>query len=81
MDYIIPSDNENTMHWGVEYIFRNIAAARIGYVNGSDSNSDSKFGFGAGLIVERAQTYRLDYSFRPRGILGDSHIISLSIRY
>jgi len=81
MDYFIPSDDENTLHLGMEYVYRNLAAARIGYGSGSDSDSNSKLGFGVGLIVDRAQTYRLDYSFRPQGVLGDSHIVSLLMQF
>jgi hypothetical protein len=81
MDYYIPSDDENTLHLGTEYIYRNMAAARIGYGNDSDLHYNSKLSFGVGLIVNRAQTYKLNYSFHPQGALGDSHTISLLIQF
>jgi hypothetical protein len=81
LDYCLPSDNENTLHLGTEYIYRNVIAVRFGYNSSSDSDSDSKFSWGIGLMVKRGQIYKLDYSFHPQGVLGDSHTVSLLIRF
>lgn len=81
MDLLLPSDNNRSVRLGTEYVYRNVIAARIGYNGGSESNSDSKVSLGLGVIISRAQTYRLDYAFVPAGDLGDSHTLSVWLRF
>ncbi len=81
MDFYMPSDNRSSVHFGTEYIYRNVIAARAGYGGGSDLGSGSNFSFGLGVIVTGSPTYRLDYAFVPRGDLGSTHTISLSLQF
>lgn len=81
MDLCLPSDNDNSLHLGAEYVYRNVLAARMGYGDGPESDSGSRLSFGLGVVVARIQTYRLDYAFVPGEALGDSHTISLLIQF
>jgi hypothetical protein len=79
LDIYLPSDESKNLHFGIEYVYNDLIAARIGYNGNSLQNSDSKLSLGIGLIIKRNQTYRLDYSYLPQAVLGDSHTISLLI--
>jgi hypothetical protein len=80
-DFFFPSDGKTNLHWGTEYVYKNAIAARVGYQNGSDLGTNSGLSLGLGLAVARTQTYKVDYAFVPKGILGDSHTFSLSISF
>ena len=80
-DIFFPSDGKTNLHWGTEYVYKNAIAGRVGYQNGSDLGSNSGLSLGLGLSVVRTQTYRIDYAFVPKGILGNSHTFSLSISF
>ncbi|MFH1260122.1 MAG: PorV/PorQ family protein [Elusimicrobiota bacterium] len=65
---------------GVEYNFKEIASARIGY----NSERTSSLGGSAGLNVGagfRYQNYNIDYGFVPYGDLGNSQRVSLGVKF
>jgi hypothetical protein len=78
-DVYSPNDNKTRLHSGMEYIYRNTLAGRIGYKNGSDLGNRAGLSLGLGLMTTRSQIYRIDYAFVPQGVLGNSHTFSLSI--
>jgi hypothetical protein len=81
LDVSFPADDETCLHSGIEYIYENTIAARMGYNNGSDLGSRAGLSFGLGLAVTRSQIYRIDYAFVPQGVLGSSHTFSFSISF
>lgn len=81
VDFYMPTNDDKSLHLGTEYVYRDLITARFGYNGSSDLGSGSQLSFGAGLTVTRIQTYQLDYSFAPRGALGDSHTISFLVHF
>jgi len=81
VDVYSPTDNKTCLHSGMEYIYKNSIAGRIGYKNGSDLADTAGLSFGLGFMTTRTQTYRIDYAFVPQGVLGNGHTFSLSIRF
>lgn len=81
MDIYFPSDSKTSLHLGTEGIYKNTLAGRIGYENNSDLANKSGFSFGLGLKLTKKQTYSLDYAFVPQGVLGNTHTISLMVKF
>jgi hypothetical protein len=81
LDIFIPSDNKKSLRLGGEYVYRNLIAARMGYNGSSELGSGSRMSFGIGLMATMIYSYRLDYCYLPQGALGDSHTISLLVRF
>lgn len=63
---------------GIEYYLTEYFAVRTGFSSNSLSNEIANFNFGVGLI-EKIGT--IDYSFKSFSDLGNSHSVSLNIRY
>jgi hypothetical protein len=73
-DFLIPTDGDPRQHFGLEYTYRDIAAARIGYKANYDSQGLT---FGVGL---RKNGYHFDYAFAAIGNdLGDAHKFAFSV--
>ncbi|MCU0607555.1 MAG: PorV/PorQ family protein [Candidatus Edwardsbacteria bacterium] len=71
-----PIDGGIQLRSGIEYWWRELAAARAGYKSGHGSET-----FSAGLGI-RWRNYTLDYAFVPhRYDLGAAHRLSLDLRY
>lgn len=66
------SEKYNT---GIEYLYHNLIAVRIGYKFGYDADNITS-GFGI-----KAEKYFLDYGFASRGELGNNHRLSISIDF
>jgi len=81
VDLYSPTDNKTCLHSGIEYVYKNTMAGRMGYKNGSDLGDTAGLSFGFGLMTASTQTYRIDYAFVPQGVLGSSHTFSLSIAF
>lgn len=75
-DVVKPKDND--MYWcvGAEWWMRDIIALRAGY----KSNQDIGGGWSAGLGF-KFQRICLDYAYAPYGDLGNTHRISLGMRF
>lgn len=72
-----PRDFAETVRMGVEYVFDDIIALRVGYVSPQD---EYKWTYGIGLHKNGllgSMGLGLDYAFTPFGIFGDVHRISL----
>jgi hypothetical protein len=75
-DLLFPTDGDARQHFGLEYVFRGLAAARVGYKANYDSQGLT---FGAGLRL-RNSGYRFDYAYVDiDNDLGSGHKFALSI--
>ena len=81
LDVSSPADDETRLHSGIEYVYENTIAARMGYNSGSDLGKRAGLSFGLGLAATKSWTYRIDYAFVPQGVLGNSHTFSFSISF
>jgi hypothetical protein len=71
-----PVDAGLQVRTGAEYWWRNLAAGRMGYKFGHDTET-----YSAGLGI-RWRNYTLDYAFVPhRYDLGTAHRVSLDLRF
>ena len=77
LDTNLPSDGEMYVCIGGEYWVANIIALRVGYRTGP-ADEGSGVTAGAGLRIERIL---LDYAFVPYGDLGNTHRISLGMKF
>lgn len=81
----VPVDNYPSFHFGAEYFPVESFAARAGYrwrLYGTELDDLSGLAVGAGMkIAASGGSLKLDYSFNPYGVLGDSHRITLSMSF
>lgn len=75
-DLVLPRDGTPYVNLGAEYWVWEILAFRLGYKGTSDLDSGLTYGFGIGN-----ERLHLDYGFIPYGPFGDSHRVSLSLRF
>ncbi len=75
-DYVYCPKGENAVNIGMEYIFSNVLALRSGYVF-KDIPGD-RFRVGFGFLSKYVY---FDYAYVPFGVLGNSHIISLTFNF
>lgn len=78
MDINFPSDNSPNIRIGGEYTFSNGISIRSGYRTGTGFDFPS--GLCGGLGYDSSE-YRIDYAFVPYGSLGNTHRISLTVRF
>lgn len=81
----IPTDNYPSFHLGAEYFPVESFALRAGYrwrLYGQELDDLSGLAVGAGMKIGAASgDLKLDYSFNPYGVLGNSHRITLSVSF
>ena len=65
------------MNLGAEYWFK-FLALRLGYKSATDLDSSSHWGYGMGLDLG---AYGIDYAFVPYSDLGDTHRLSILMRF
>ncbi len=80
LDGNYPLDNRINGNFGVEYIYKNFLSIRSGFKTETVSDIDflSGLSLGAGFKIGR---YGIDYAWIPYGDLGNTHRISLLIRF
>ncbi|MEW6097186.1 MAG: PorV/PorQ family protein [bacterium] len=76
LDVNKPIDNDVNLRLGLEYWLIDAFALRVGYR--TDLDIGSGFSGGAGLKI---MNYEIDYGFAPYGKLGDTHRISISMKF
>ena len=76
IDVVKPQDNEIYYCLGAEWWLKNALALRIGY----KTNQDIGEGITAGIGLKMGKT-SIDYAYVPYGDLGDTHRISLEMRF
>lgn len=71
-------DYSERLHFGMEYVFVDLVALRLGYKTNYDEENIS---FGAGLMPKLIGSMKLglDYAFVPFGILGSVQVLSISL--
>ena len=77
MDFIRPTDNDNTFAAGIGYTIGNVLQLRTGYkykIGGNDLGPISGLAGGFGLTLRR---FQFDYALVPFGDLGLTHRFSL----
>ncbi|HUV59146.1 MAG TPA: PorV/PorQ family protein [Desulfatiglandales bacterium] len=78
LDVNIPMDNEIDVRMGSEYWVASTIALRVGYKTNQEEHTG--IGVSAGLGF-RYRNYQIDYSFLPFGDLGNTHRISLNVKF
>ena len=85
IDLYKPQDGDFSVNIGWEYYWRNLISLRMGYRSRgedlkTDSSKDNLTGFCIGLGLNM-KMYQLDYAFVPFNELGDTHRISLGMKW
>jgi tetratricopeptide (TPR) repeat protein len=75
-DAVLPKDNQAHVNLGAEYRLWSIVAFRLGYKGQNDLDSGLTYGVGFGN-----ERMKLDYAFVPFGALGDTHRVSVGLRF
>lgn len=78
MDINFPADSSPSIRIGGEYTFANGISIRSGYRTGTGFDFPS--GLCGGLGYD-SNEYRIDYAFVPYGSLGNTHRVSLTVRF
>ncbi|MEW6482373.1 MAG: PorV/PorQ family protein [bacterium] len=72
----IPNDSDPYISLGIEKEFAKVLNLRLGYSTRKMAGSGILAGFGIEYL-----SYSFDYLFKPYGDLGDSHILSMGVRF
>ena len=88
-DVIHPNDINETVNFGVEYVFKKIFFLRSGYILNADLNYAKEikclagFSAGTGFMVDLTPgvNLRLDYCYRDMGWLKGSHRVGLIVGF
>ncbi|MBL0057636.1 MAG: PorV/PorQ family protein [Elusimicrobia bacterium] len=75
-DLVLPGAGGPYLNLGADYRIWDILAFRLGYKGNNDLDTGLTYGFGIGN-----ERLHLDYAFVPFGRFGDSHRISLGMRF
>lgn len=82
VDAFHPSDDQESVSLGVEYVFHDFVALRTGYQNLFLPDSEVGFTAGGGLTGDLSDySYRLNYAWADHGRLGGTHRISLGFAF
>lgn len=73
-----PTDNNETLGFGAEYVWHNLLKLRCGYMFGADEKGIPSFGFGVKL-KRRFGAFSLDYGFVQKNKLGVTNRLSFGI--
>lgn len=71
-----PTDNNETLGIGVEYVWKKMVSLRTGYILGDDEYGLPSLGFGI-KTPRRFGDWQLDYGFDNKSKLGSTHKITL----
>lgn len=82
VDAFHPSDNTESVSFGAEWMFQNVVAARAGYQNLFQQDSETGLTLGAGL-QHQMDDYRLnfDYGWADHGRLEQTHRLTLGVTF
>ncbi len=75
-DLSSPRSEKRTLVMGAEYIVAETVALRLGYAPSADLTRQLRFGLGVFL-----RNLNVDYAFLPRGVLDDSHRVTISYKF
>jgi hypothetical protein len=82
-DALHPNDNDESINVGMEYIFSNLIAFRVGYKSLFLDNSEEGLTAGVGLNYDFTNDFgvRVDYAYQDFGILDYTQHFSLGIKF
>ncbi len=82
-DALHPNDNDESINVGLEYIFSNLIAFRVGYKSLFLDNSEEGLTAGVGLNYDFTNDFgvRVDYAYQDFGILDYTQHFSLGIKF
>ncbi|MEW6619681.1 MAG: PorV/PorQ family protein [bacterium] len=78
VDGNIPEDGKVSVNAGTEITLLRFLSLRTGYKSQTDLDSKSHWSYGVGLKIS---DYQINYAFVPYGILGDTHRVSLLLKF
>lgn len=83
VDALHPSDNDESLNVGAEYVFNNWFALRGGYKSLFLDNSEEGLTLGFGLKYKLAPNFGIfiDYAYQEFGILKDTQHITLGVNF
>lgn len=83
VDAIHPSDNDECLNIGGEYLFNNLIALRAGYKSLLLKNSEEGLTLGFGIKYDLSYNlgFNLDYAYQAFGILDNTQHFSISLRF
>jgi len=76
-----PRDYTERLHFGMEYVFADLAAIRLGYKTNYD---EEKISYGAGLMPNigiGSMKFGLDYAYMPFGVFSEVHVFSIALNF
>ncbi len=76
LDFVMPSDDSMYFNLGMDYRLWDILAFRIGFKGQRDLDTGLTYGMRFGN-----ERLHLDYAFAPFGVLGDSHRVSIGLKF
>lgn len=78
LDVNMPADNTGNVHAGMEYRIFKFLCLRLGCKSNGEENAGGSFSAGLGFTL---QDLVIDYAYAPYGDLGESHRISLGLKF
>ena len=82
MDSGFSSSEPTDVRFGIEYNMSDLGSLRAGFKNNSFSKTglteNGMFSFGFGIVKGN---YNIDYAYVPFGLLGDTHRISITMKF
>jgi len=76
VSFVKPNDADNYGKVGTEFVLNNTFALRMGYKGSQEA--DDGWTFGGGLTMN---SFSIDYSYTPTGVLGDQQRLSLKYEF
>lgn len=73
-----PTDNNETLGFGAEYLFNRLLYLRAGYLFGADETALPAFGFGLNL-QRRYGHFTIDYGFNSAARIGATHRLTFGL--
>ena len=82
-DALHPTDNDESLNVGAEYMFNNLIAFRVGYKSLLLENSEEGFTAGVGLNYSFTPDFavRVDYAYQNFGVLDYTQQYSIGIKF
>ncbi len=82
-DALHPNDNNESVNVGMEYMFNNLIAFRVGYKSLFLKNSEEGLTAGVGLNYDFTQGFgvRVDYAYQDFGVLDYTQHFSVGVKF
>ena len=82
-DALHPTDNDESLNVGAEYMYNNLIAFRVGYKSLFLENTEEGFTAGVGLNYSFTPDFgvRVDYAYQNFGVLDYTQQYSIGIKF